>query len=155
VTVTSGSVTGTWSPAAINYSNTTFGTICAVNLYGGSGGNTFNVQSTLGGATTFINTDATSTSSTNNVNVGSAAPSLGGTLASIAGPLSVTNTSGSTALTLDDTGDGTGQTVTVPNSSIGGTWSPAPVNYSPGFGSISSLSLLGAAATTPSMCRAL
>jgi hypothetical protein len=144
VTVTNSSISGTWSPAAINYSNGLFGTISAVNLYGGSGGNTFNVQSTLGTATTSINTDDTLTASANTVNIGSAAPSLGGTLANIAGPLNVSNFSGSTTLNVDDSGDGTGQTATVTSGSITGTWSPAAINYSnTTFGTISAVNLYG------------
>jgi hypothetical protein len=139
VAVTNSSISGSWSPSAINYSNTTFGAITAVILGGGSGGNTFNVQSTLASAATSINA-GNGLSSTNTVTIGSLAPSLGGTLASIAGPVVVSNTSGSTSLTVDDSGDTTGQTVAITNSSITGTWS-APINYV--GGEVSSLTVLG------------
>jgi Ca2+-binding RTX toxin-like protein len=139
VTVTSSSVSGTWAPAAINY---TGGHVSALNLLGGDGGNTFNVLSTASGTTTAINVNDTKTASTNNaVNIGSLAPSLGGALANIAGPVNVSNSSGTTALVLDDSGDTAGRTVTVTNNSISGTWAPAAINYTPG--PFSTLTLLG------------
>ncbi len=126
VTVTNGSVSGTWSPASINY---TGGQVTSLNLLGGDGGNTFNVQSTASGTTTSINTNDTSTASINNtVNIGSLAPSLGGTLANIAGPVNISGNS-LTTVVVDDSGDTTGQSVTVTNNSISGTWAPAAINY--------------------------
>jgi hypothetical protein len=139
VTLTNGSITGTWSPAAINY---TGGQVSALNLFGGHGGNTFNVQSTAANTATSINVNHTGTQSQNNtVNIGSLAPSLGGTLANIAGPVSVSNSSGTSALVLDDSGDTTGRTVTVTNNSVNGTWSPAAIHYT--GGQVSALNLLG------------
>jgi hypothetical protein len=128
--VTSGSITGTAFSGAINYNGNNGGhEVTAIHLLGGGGGNTFNVQSTAPGTPVSINTDALAASTNNHVNIGSTAPTLGGTLANIAGPVNVSSSSGSTTLTLDDSGDTTGQTVTVTSSSITGTWSPAAINY--------------------------
>jgi hypothetical protein len=54
------------------------------------------------------------------------APSLGGTLANIAGPLNVSHAS---VMVVDDSGDGTAQTATITKNSISGTWSPAAITY--------------------------
>jgi hypothetical protein len=128
VTVTNSSVTGDWSSATFNY---TGGQVYDLNLFGGAHGNTFNVQSTASGTTTAINVNDTSTLSNKNfVNVGSLAPSLGGTLANIAGPLRVSNSSGSLALSVDDSGDASANTTTtITNASVTGTWAAGAINY--------------------------
>jgi hypothetical protein len=122
-TVTNSSVTGL-APASISFDRSS---LTQLNIAGGSGGNTFNVQSTAAGTTTSLN--AGDGQATDTVNIGSLAPSLGGTLANIAGPVSLSNSSGTTALVLDDSGDATARTATITNNSVTGTWSPGAVNY--------------------------
>src|SRR5262249_24078968 len=104
--------------------------VTAIRLFGGGGGNAFNVQSTARGTPITINTDTLIASTNNHVNIGSTAPNLGGTLANIAGPVNVSSSSGTTTLTLDDSGDTTNQTFTITNSSITGTGFTGPINYS-------------------------
>jgi hypothetical protein len=132
-TVTSGSITGTAFPGAINYNGNNGGhEVTAIHLLGGGGGNTVNVQSTAPGTPVSINTDTLTANTPNNnhVNIGSTASTLGGTLANIAGPVNVSSSSGTTTLTIDDSGDTTGQTFTVTNNSITGTGFTGPINYS-------------------------
>jgi hypothetical protein len=138
-TVTSGSITGTaFSPlpgirisGAINYNGNNGGhEVTAIRLLGGGGGNTFNVQSTASGTPISINTDTLTASTNNQVNIGNTAPTLGGTLENVAGPVNVGTAFGSTTLTLDDTGDATGQAFTVTNNSITGTEFTGAINYS-------------------------
>jgi hypothetical protein len=126
-TVTSTAVTGL-APATISFD---LNSLKQLSILGGSGGNTVNVQSTAAGTTTSIDTDHnTNIGSTNNtVNIGSIAPSLGGTLATIAGPVNVSNSSGTMALVLDDSGDITTRTATITSTSVTGTWSAAAINY--------------------------
>ena len=81
------------------------GTIEGIHILAGGGNNTINVQQTYAGAPVSIEGSATDA-----VNIGSQAPSLGGTLANIAAPVNVSNTSGSTTLNVDDSGDTTAGT---------------------------------------------
>ncbi|OYV94976.1 MAG: hypothetical protein B7Z73_02600, partial [Planctomycetia bacterium 21-64-5] len=97
-----------------------------LNLDGGSGSDTFNVQASPAGGTTTI--DGMGGSDT--VNLGSTAPTLGGTLASIAGAVVVEDTGGTTALTLDDSGDTTPQTVLVTSAQVSGFNGAATLTYS-------------------------
>jgi hypothetical protein len=122
-TITNNAITGL-APAAITYSA---GPVSAVNITGGTGNDVFNVQSTA--STTPLTIDGSNGSDT--VNVGSTAPALGGTVANIAGSISVGNTSGQTALVVDDSGDATGQTVSVTSSAVTGL-APAAINYTAG-----------------------
>jgi hypothetical protein len=148
-TITSSSITGL-APAAINYSG-----VSTLTIGGGSGGNTFNVQSTASGTTTNLDSgtgkDAVNVqetfgplnvngeNGTDTVILGSLAPSLGGTLANITGPVSVANTKGTTALTVDDSGDSSPKTaVTITSGSITGL-APATISYA----NLSSLTVRG------------
>jgi acrosin len=92
-----------------------------------SGGNTFNVQSTLGGSTTEIDGDGTS----DIFNVSSDAPTNGGKLAGIQGILTVKGGSGTNnRLIVSDYGDSSSDTaVFVTNYSITG-FAPAAIYYS-------------------------
>src|SRR5262249_43112140 len=138
-TVTSGSITGTaFLPlpgirisGAINYNGNNGGhEVTAIRLLGGGGGNPFNIQNTASGTPISINTDTLTASTNNQINIGSTAPTLGGTLANVAGPVNVGSAFGSTTLTLDDAGDATSQALTVTNNSITGTEFTAAINYS-------------------------
>ncbi len=62
------------------------------------------------------------------VNIGSNAPSLGGTLANIAGPVNLSSSS-LTTLVVDDSGDTTARTATITSNSISGTWSQGAIHY--------------------------
>jgi hypothetical protein len=65
------------------------------------------------------------------ISIGSLAPSLGGTLTGVAGPITVTNTSDASTLVLDDSGDTTSRTGTLtPTEFTGiGMGSKASVTY--------------------------
>jgi hypothetical protein len=128
-----GTVTGLAPGATVRWFNIINNTNLIVN--GGSGGDTFNVADT--GATllsTTINTgtganhvNVRGTSSPLNVvghggsdtvTVGSLAPLLGGTLANIHAAVNVSNTTNSTALIVDDSGDAVFRSVTVASNSV-------------------------------------
>ena len=137
------------APAAITY---TRGTLDALTIKGGSA-DTFQVVGTLtvedttnatttidtGSGTDTINVQGTTANLVINgpgldglgydtVNIGSQAPSLSGTLASINGSVTVAKTSGNSTLTLDDKRDELGESATISDTSITGL-SPAPINY--------------------------
>jgi hypothetical protein len=135
--VTNGYVYGL-APGTIYYNQYD---VSALNIYGGKGGNTFDVQSTPSnghGVSTYLNSgtyiDLVNVQATNGplyldgssggqiVTVGSLAPSFGGTLANINGDVVVYNSSssGSSALYVDDSGDATGRTVSMNDGSITG-----------------------------------
>jgi hypothetical protein len=128
IQLTNQSITGNWPAAPINY---TGGQVGFLQILGGQGGNLFNVQSTAAGTNTNIDCDdhAGGSKSTDGVNVGSQAPYFGGSLANIAGPINISNTSGYAYLNVDDSGDQYSRTVTVTDSSISGTWSQGAINY--------------------------
>jgi hypothetical protein len=75
------------------------------------------------------------------------AGSLGGTLTNIAGSVKVSNSSGTTALTLDDSGDTTVRTATITSAAVTGTWSPGAIDYT--GNEVSSLTLDGGKAGNP------
>ena len=124
----------------------------SVTLFGGTGGNTFNVANTTrlttlytGAGNDTVNVQATGAQlsiqgqgGNNTVNVGSLAPTLGGTVAGINGFLSIDPAVGGlTALTIDDSGDTTPRNFTVTNNSTTGL-APVAINY----GNLSSLTIL-------------
>src|SRR5262249_56414646 len=82
-TITNSSITGTGFTGPINYSH-----VSTLTLDGGSGFANCNVQSTASKTTTNLLLQTLGA-----VKVGSLAPSLGGTLANIPGPLNVSNAS--------------------------------------------------------------
>jgi hypothetical protein len=117
-----------------------------ITVNGGKGGDTFNVTNMASGSYTLNtgtgtnhanipNASIDNSSSinvvghggTDTVTVGSLAPALGGTVANRE-PVTVSNTTNSTALIVDDSGDTTAQTVTIgPNSvQFPGIGSPIP-----------------------------
>jgi hypothetical protein len=86
--------------------------IAGIHILPAGGNNTINVQAT----TVPVNIEG---NSIDTVNIGSAAPSLGGTLANITAPVNVSNTFGPTTLNVDDSGDTTARTShmgTIPGS---------------------------------------
>ncbi|MCE9530188.1 MAG: VCBS repeat-containing protein [Planctomycetes bacterium] len=115
-----------------------------LTINGGGGGNTFLVQGTTPGATTYLNTGSgddhvnvlatngpltiDGQSGTDVVTIGDQAPSVGGTTSQIKGTVLVKNSAGLTNLIVDNTGDPSNPMPTVANSSITGL-SPAPINY--------------------------
>jgi Bacterial Ig-like domain len=159
---TGGQVTGI-SPATIAYVDAD---ISSLTINGGSGGNTFNVNGTLADAfivptLTTLNTGtgndvtnvlATNSGSTLDINGqdGTDTVTLGGSpegplgMQGLSGTISVGNAEGSTALTLDDSEDTTGQTATMTDNGTTGTvtgLSPATINYTDA--GISSLTVNG------------
>jgi hypothetical protein len=98
---------------------------------------------TLGSSTNVINVTGTSSASTvsagnghDNIDVSTIAPNAGGTLGDINGVLSVLG-NGSDNLLLDNSGDTTGETVTLSDGQETGA-SPAAINYS-GLGTLTVL----------------
>ena len=122
----------------------------------GSGGNTITVGATnvptfllsgtgndmvyyTGGASQIFALDGQSGNDT--VLIGSAAPLLGGTMSGMEAPIILGNSSGSLAVTLDDSGDTTGRTVSFDSSSTGGLntivgLNPGNVDIQPGVSSV-------------------
>ena len=126
VIVTSSSITG-FGPETITYTATggAFNGGSAGILLIGSilGGDVFNVQSTLAGSQTTIQTSGTTT-----VNVSSLAPASG-RLNSIAGMLTVTG-DGNGQLNVDDRGNTTDTTGTLTATTLNGLDLPAGIAYS-------------------------
>jgi Ca2+-binding RTX toxin-like protein len=141
-TITGNSITGL-APAAINY---TAGQVSALQISGGRGGNTFTVQNTGSGTSTTLNSgtggdtvNVRATTGPLNIegNAGSDAVNIGsasGTLLGITGPVSVANSSGTTALTVNDSGETSARTATITDGSITGL-APAAISYTPSNGS--------------------
>ena len=92
----------------------------------GSGTDTINVQGTTGDLV--IDGNNPEFEGQDTINIGSQAPSLSGTLASITGTVTVTNTSGHSTLSLDDKRDDSNESATISGTSITGL-SPAPISY--------------------------
>jgi hypothetical protein len=136
------SVTGFGLRAAVDYTGSQLKSLA---VRGGGGSNTDAVTGTSTPTTLYPN--AASNEATVNVqwtaapltingnafpeaiNIGSLAPSLGGTLAAVAGPITVTNTSADSTLSLDDTADTANRTGTISPTSITGFGLGAPVDY--------------------------
>ena len=94
-TLTATTLTGLGLGIAVN-----FDAVESMNIALGSGDNTFNIQSTLATVTTTLTTSA----GVDTVNVGNAAPSMGGTVNEIQGALVIVG-SGNDILNVDDSGD--------------------------------------------------
>jgi hypothetical protein len=144
-TLSNGQITGL-TPAAIGWtaSSTSTGGATSLVVYGGSGGNTFTVTSALTDATTILNTgtgnDTTylegaaananlvidGQAGSDAVVIGSKGQDSGSTLGTIAGAtVAIENTSGGhTDLTIDDSGDTTGQTAVL--HTVGSASNPTP-----------------------------
>jgi Ca2+-binding RTX toxin-like protein len=139
------------APATIGYSGLGFlavdagaggniisvtGTPAATRLIPGSGINTVTVQATtqpltVGGlGTDTINVQATGAALTIDGHGRTDTVTLGstGTVQNITGPVAVSNSVGSIALTVDDSADPTGQTATLSDSALVGL-APAPISY--------------------------
>lgn len=154
VGISDGLITGL-APAPLYWTDSAAGTyrggVAALRLYGGTGGDTWDVAND---GATFYGTTLQTTAGTNQVDavnvqtttspltidgggdavtvtVGSLAPSLGGTLAGIKGDLTVENAaglSGKTTLILDDGGDAQARAATLLDGSLTGL-SPASIRW--------------------------
>jgi hypothetical protein len=129
-TITAGSVSGL-APATISFTGARLGSL---SVNGGSGGNTFTVAGTPAGVTTTlhsgvgadqVNIQGTSgplvlngDAGGDTVNIGSTAPTLGGTPDGLAGAVQIASTTGSIALNVDDSGDPIGRDITLGNSGV-------------------------------------
>jgi hypothetical protein len=146
-----------WSPSA-----SLTGGVNEIEIYGGGGGNTFNVLNTsnlyyltfifMGRGNDSVNVQATTGPllidgyrGTDTVTIGSLAPILGGTLANINGSIIVYTPHDSTSVIVDDSGDISDRTATlsnVPLSILGSVFSvstltglsPAPIGLGFDFG---------------------
>src|SRR5262249_53354723 len=140
-TITGSSITGL-APATINY---TAGQVSGLLIIAGGGGNTFTVQGTGSGTVTTLfsgwgndavnvqgtpgGLDIVSSDGTDTVTVGSLAPSLGGTLGNVFGPVVVgANLSGTISLNVDDSADTAFRTATIASGTITGL-APAAIYY--------------------------
>ena len=110
-TLTSTTLTG----LGMGVSGITYSGLSKLNIYLGSGNDTFNVQSAFSTTVTTLNTGA----GTNVVNVGSNEPSTSGMTTGIAGSLVVVG-SGSDTMNVDDTGNTTGQSGTLTSTTLTG-----------------------------------
>ncbi len=81
---------------------------------------TFNVQSTLAGSTTAVDTGLIAGSGYSFFHVGSLAPNSGGVLNNIAGPLLLNGGSGLDVATVDDSGSSSARTGTLTGTAISG-----------------------------------
>jgi hypothetical protein len=158
--LTDGTIAGL-APALISWSPTSASTggVVGLSVYGGAGPDTWDVSNT---SAFYDNTYLKTGSGNNTLNVqattgrlyvnnkgghdavllGSKAPALGGTLASINGLFDVYGP-GVTTLTIDDSGDTTRRTATLYGSSLVGL-SPAPIYYTSGVtSSVTSLTVDG------------
>ena len=127
----------------------TYGTLSSLSFAGGSGGNTITVADTpgdmilhSGSGSDLVSVRATHGALTvqgdggdDIVWIGSQTPVLGGTLTGIAGPLSVANQSGHTALAIDDSGDSLARTTTITSSAVSGM-TASPLAYGQGVASL-------------------
>jgi hypothetical protein len=160
--VTDITVTGLGSyPIAWYSTSSASGGVTGLTVYGGSGGNTFNVTNTssfytsttlsTGTGSDTVNVSAT-TGALNVVNPGgqdsidlfSGGSVVNGTLANINGPVNVKG-AGSTGLILGDMGDSTGRTVTLADGSITGL-APATISWTPsasGTGGVTLVAVYG------------
>lgn len=165
-----GSITGL-APATISWTSTdqTSGGVVSLAVYGGSGGNTFNVYGTSNfyyatylvsgsgnSSSNYVNIQATSGkldvdggNDEQLVTIGSLAPKLGGTVAAIFGQVDVFNSGsfGFSFLTVDDSEDLASQSASLFDGKISGL-APADIEWSPGsaqtgLGGVDSLLVLG------------
>ncbi len=155
---TSATITSTTVNVGIAGTITYGAGVTALNINGGSGGNTFIVNNTSGSATTDLNTGIGAdtvnvfATGTNTLNIdgqdGADVVTVGGLagigMQDLTGIISVTNDVGFTALTLDDSEDTTGQTATITDNGTSGSvtgLSPANINYTDS--ALSSLTING------------
>jgi hypothetical protein len=101
-----------------------------VNIFGGTGDDTYNVPASPAGVPVYIDGGF----GTNIVNLGNA-----GNLTNLLGPVSVADSVGTTTLNLDDSADATNGTATITSSSVTGL-SPTPITL---FGGVTKLNILG------------
>jgi hypothetical protein len=122
IEVNTGAGTDTFT---VGYSGgTPFPAAIGIAYVGGTGSDQINVQATPAAGLTIDGEGGTDT-----VIVGSTAPTVGGTLADIAGPLSVADTGGKAALTIDDSGDTAAKTAIAINKTTISNFAPAAINY--------------------------
>ncbi len=110
-TLTSTTLTG----LGMGVSGITYSGVASLNINLGSGNDIFNVQSTIAGTVTTLNTGA----GTNVINLGSLAPATGGITGLIQGSLVVVG-SGSDTMNVDDTADTANQTGTLSATTLSG-----------------------------------
>ena len=124
--ITSTTLTG-FTGAVVNYSG-----ISSLSIALSTAADAVSVQSTNTGTTTILTPGA----GANTIVVGSTAPTIGGTMASIAGPLTLVG-AGSDALTLDDSADAVAKTATLTPTRLTGV-APAVIS----FNNLASLNVL-------------
>jgi uncharacterized repeat protein (TIGR01451 family) len=142
-TISDSAITGL-APAAIRYA----ATVREIVVDGGSGGNTFTIPSTIGGASLTVNSGSgadtvhiltTSAGGPLTVNGQAGADTVtvgdAGSVQSILANVAITNAGGSTALTVDDAMDASGRTATLTATQITGL-APAAIGWQPTIGAL-------------------
>jgi Ca2+-binding RTX toxin-like protein len=139
-TLTDTNIVGLGTAAGINYD-----TLEQLNIWLGSGGDMFTIETTIGGATTLsvggggdtVNVKTTAGPVTVNggagadtINVGSLAPATGGNVSSIHADLTVNGDGDFDTLNLDDTGDATANSGTLTSTALTGLGLATVINYS-------------------------
>jgi hypothetical protein len=150
------------APAAIEWpASSASAGVSRLNVYGGSGGNTFQVGGTsnffsnislnTGTGNDMVNVAQTTSALTvvnpggqDSVYVGSNGSALSGNVQGITGTVFVCG-AGATALTVDDSGDTLARTVTETSAAVTGLGNPAPIEYA---GGVSSLTINGSKAAS-------
>ncbi|HVX59378.1 MAG TPA: autotransporter-associated beta strand repeat-containing protein, partial [Pirellulales bacterium] len=126
VLVTSSQISSAITPFTINYSATGGTFAGGINLFTGSVGDTVNVQSTLAGGTTSINTGG----GADVINVSSNAPTNTGDLLGLDGSLAIDGGTGSNTLNVSESGSAAADTVLVTSSQISSAITPFSISYS-------------------------
>jgi hypothetical protein len=176
VTLNDGSLTGL-APAAISWTPTSGSTggVMSLEVLGSGGASTYNVSTTsafsywgwlqTGGGNDAVNVQATQAplyvynrGGSDTVTVGSRVPAPGGTLAGVGAFVYVYGAAGSlTALTVDDSGDGTGRAATLTSGQLTGLGNAGAIYYGSSVTSLTidagtgndTLTVASISATTP------
>jgi len=143
-TANTGTLTATTLAGLGMLGGITYGTLESVNIALGSGGDSFTIASTHGGATTLgsnagadtVNVQTIGGATTVNagsendaINVGSLAPAANGTVNGIGALLTVNGGDGSDTLNVDDTGDTTANTGTLTATTLAGLGMLGGITY--------------------------
>ncbi len=122
----------------------TYGTLEALNIGLGSGGDNFTIASTHAGTTTLnsnagadivnvqmigANTTVNAGSGDDTINVGSLTPATGGTVNGISAPLTINGNDGGDTLNVDDTGDAAANTGTLTATTLTGLGMSTGITY--------------------------
>jgi hypothetical protein len=126
VLLTNDAISSAVVPFTIDYSATGGSFGGGINLSTGSAADTVNVQSTLTGGTTTVDTNGGG----DTINVSSNAPTNTGNLTGLAGTLTIDGGAGSNTLNVSESGSSSADTVLLTNDAISSAVVPFTINYS-------------------------